>query len=57
MSQYILPLDLTGEKQRLKLMSELLDPLHRSCIEQVGLQVGSTARSRRCQRHRPELYR
>jgi hypothetical protein len=40
MSQYILPLDLTGEKQRLKLMSELLDPLHRSCIEQVGLQAG-----------------
>jgi len=40
MSQYILPHDLTGEKQRLKLMSELLDPLHRSCIEQVGLQAG-----------------
>jgi tRNA A58 N-methylase Trm61 len=40
MSQYILPHDLTGEKQRLRLMSELLDPLDRSCIERLGLQAG-----------------
>jgi SAM-dependent methyltransferase len=39
MSQYILPHDLTGEKQRLRLMSELLDPLDR-CIERLGLQAG-----------------
>jgi len=40
MSQYILPHDLTGEQQRLRLMSELLDPLDRSCIERLGLQAG-----------------
>jgi SAM-dependent methyltransferase len=40
MSEYILPHDLAGEKQRLGLMSELLDPLHRSHIEQLGLQAG-----------------
>src|SRR5690348_7676729 len=40
MSHYILPHDLAGEKQRLKLMSELLDPLHRSQIERLGLHPG-----------------
>jgi len=40
MSQYILPHDLTGEQQRLRLMSELLDPLDRICIERLGLQAG-----------------
>lgn len=40
MNEYILPHDLAGEKQRLGLMSELLDPLHRSHIEQLGLQAG-----------------
>lgn len=40
MNQYILPHDLTGEKERLGLMSELLDPLHRSHIERLGLQPG-----------------
>src|SRR5271157_2063025 len=40
MSGYVLPHNLAGEKQRLGLMSELLDPLHRSHIEQLGLQAG-----------------
>ncbi len=40
MNQYILPHNLTGERQRLGLMSELLDPLHRSHIERLGLQAG-----------------
>ena len=39
-NQYILPHNLAGERQRLALMSELLDPLHRSHIEQLGLQAG-----------------
>lgn len=37
---YILPHDLTGERQRLVLMSELLDPLHRSLLERLGLRPG-----------------
>lgn len=40
MSGYVLPHNLEGEKQRLALMSELLDPLHRSHIERLGLQSG-----------------
>jgi SAM-dependent methyltransferase len=40
MNKYILPHDLAGEKQRLGLMSELLDPLHRSHIEELGVQAG-----------------
>jgi SAM-dependent methyltransferase len=40
MSEYILPHQLTGEQQRLELMSQLLDPLHRRYIEQLGLQRG-----------------
>jgi SAM-dependent methyltransferase len=39
MNAYILPHDLAGEKQRLELMSKLLDPLTRSHIEQLGLQA------------------
>jgi SAM-dependent methyltransferase len=40
MNKYILPHDLAGEQQRLRLMSELLNPLHRSHIEQLGLEAG-----------------
>jgi SAM-dependent methyltransferase len=40
MNEYILPHHLAGEKQRLELMSQLLDPLHRGHIEQLGLQPG-----------------
>jgi SAM-dependent methyltransferase len=40
MANYILPHDLEGEQQRLALMSELLDPMHRSCIEKLGLRPG-----------------
>ena len=40
MNQYILSHNLAGERQRLGLMSELLDSLHRSHIEQLGLQGG-----------------
>jgi hypothetical protein len=32
MSEYILPHQLAGERQRLELMSQLLDPLHRRAI-------------------------
>jgi SAM-dependent methyltransferase len=39
-SSYILPHDLTGERQRLALMSELLDPLHRNFLEKLGLRPG-----------------
>jgi SAM-dependent methyltransferase len=40
MNEYILPHDLAGERQRLALMSELLDPMHRSHIERLGLRPG-----------------
>ena len=40
MSDYILPHHLVGEKQRLELMAQLLDPLHRRHIEQLGLRPG-----------------
>ena len=39
-SSYILPHNLTGERQRLALMSELLDPLHQSYLEKLGLSPG-----------------
>jgi 2-polyprenyl-3-methyl-5-hydroxy-6-metoxy-1,4-benzoquinol methylase len=37
---YILPHNLTGERQRLALMSELLDPMHRALPEKIGLRPG-----------------
>src|SRR5215469_8304189 len=40
MSEYTLPHDLTGERQRLQLMSELLDPVHRSHLERLGVRPG-----------------
>jgi len=40
MSDYILPHDLEGERQRLALMSELLDPLQRSFLKKLGLRSG-----------------
>ncbi len=40
MSDYILPHKLEGERDRLALMSELLDPLHRAYLERLGLQPG-----------------
>ena len=40
MPDYILPHDLAGERQRLKLMSQLLDPFERSHIERLGLRPG-----------------
>lgn len=39
-NSYILPHDLTGERQRLALMSHLLDPLHQSLLERLGLRPG-----------------
>jgi SAM-dependent methyltransferase len=38
--KYTLPHDLPGEQGRLSLMSELLDPMHRNHIEQIGLRPG-----------------
>jgi SAM-dependent methyltransferase len=39
-SSYILPHNLTGERQRLALMSELLDPMYRALLERIGLRPG-----------------
>ncbi len=40
MNEYELPHDLAGERRRLDLMSELLDPLHRRLLERLGLCAG-----------------
>jgi ubiquinone/menaquinone biosynthesis C-methylase UbiE len=40
MTQYSLPHDLSGEQQRLKLMSALLDPLERAPIDRLGVGPG-----------------
>jgi len=40
MSAYVLSHDLDGERQRLELMSELLDPLERSHLLRLGVQPG-----------------
>ncbi len=40
MSEYELPHDLPGERRRLDLMSELLDPLHRRLLEKLGVCPG-----------------
>jgi ubiquinone/menaquinone biosynthesis C-methylase UbiE len=37
MPEYVLGHHLTGEQQRLALMSELLDPMHRRHIELLGV--------------------
>ena len=39
-SSYILPHTLSGERQRLTLMSHLLDPMHESLLERLGLRLG-----------------
>lgn len=44
MPEYVLGHHLTGERQRLALMSELLDPMHRRYIESLGvLRPGARA--------------
>ena len=51
MSRYVLDHHLEGEKQRLALMSQLLDPMHRRYIESLGNSRDSPgARSRLRQR-------
>ena len=40
MNAYVLSHDLEGERQRLRLMSELLDPTERRNLQQLGLQPG-----------------
>jgi SAM-dependent methyltransferase len=40
MAEYRLPHDLKGERQRLKLMSALLDPMERAQIERLGVRSG-----------------
>lgn len=40
MTEYTLPHTLMGERQRLALLSSLLDPMHRSHIEALGIQPG-----------------
>jgi hypothetical protein len=37
MSRYVLDHRLEGEKKRLALMSQLLDPMHRRQIESLGI--------------------
>ena len=39
-SSYILPHNLSGERQRLALMSDLLDPMNRTLLEKLGLRPG-----------------
>ncbi|WP_051978403.1 class I SAM-dependent methyltransferase [Edaphobacter aggregans] len=39
-ASYVLPHTLAGERQRLALMSQLLDPMHRALIERLGLRLG-----------------
>ena len=40
MSEYVLPHELKGEQQRLRLMAALLDPMERRHLEDVGLRQG-----------------
>ena len=40
MSECLLPHEPAGERQRLALRSQLLDPLHRSLLEKLGLRPG-----------------
>ena len=40
MTEYTLPHTLMGERRRLALLSSLLDPMHRSQIEALGIQPG-----------------
>jgi 2-polyprenyl-3-methyl-5-hydroxy-6-metoxy-1,4-benzoquinol methylase len=40
MGQYSLPHELTGEQQRLTLMSALLDPVERAHITRLGVRPG-----------------
>jgi SAM-dependent methyltransferase len=40
MTEYVLPHTLEGERQRLALMSDLLDPLERAHLETLGLRSG-----------------
>jgi SAM-dependent methyltransferase len=40
MPEYTLPHDLTGEEQRLALMSALLDPIELDCIARLGIRQG-----------------
>ncbi len=40
MNAYVLPHALGGEQQRLRLMSDLLDPLERSHLQRLGLRQG-----------------
>jgi SAM-dependent methyltransferase len=37
---YILPHNLSGERQRLALMSDLLDPMHQALLEKIGIRPG-----------------
>jgi len=41
MSDYVLDHNLQGERGRLRLMSRLLDPMHRRYIEQLGIRPGA----------------
>jgi ubiquinone/menaquinone biosynthesis C-methylase UbiE len=41
MSRYVLDHHLEGEKKRLALMSQLLDPIHRRHIESLGISRGA----------------
>ena len=43
MADYILDHHKAGERDRLALMSQLLDPMHRRYIESIGLEPGARA--------------
>jgi hypothetical protein len=44
-SEYVLDHRQEGERQRLALMSRLLDPMHRRHLEELGLRPGAGAGS------------
>ena len=41
MPDYVLDHHNEGERERLTLMSQLLDPMHRRYVEQLGIGVGA----------------
>jgi hypothetical protein len=54
MSPYVLDHHLEGEKKRLALMSQLLDPMHRRYIESLEDSANQTARCHRRRRNASE---
>jgi hypothetical protein len=45
MPDYVLDHHNEGERERLTLMSQLLDPMHRRYVEQLGIGAGARTRT------------